>query len=288
MSLYRGIVNSRDGQAPSDEHHEMQYQFRTKEGDFTMAEPQSQRPVVQVRINSTEEARIIGELIASSNIDSPDGVTNRAEAVRDIKVLESLVTRGEAGNYAATFLALRQIPFTSPAGDDNIREMSARMLQTAMATKDPNIRTITLCPVSGSCNFEPLKSDEVLVASGGGRTGALALSTMQPNRGLPINRPVAAITGFLDAQMNTSRFLSKDSNGRIMTLPETVAALQALHSPAETRETLTSCIANENTYSINECAIAGIRAGVTFNNESGVLYNGAQFLGISKPASQQR
>lgn len=253
-----------------------------------MPQVQQQREVVQVRINSTEEARTLGELIASSNIDSPDGVTNRPEAQRDIEVLKRLVTRGEAGNYAATFLALRQIPFTSPAGDDNIREMSARMLQTAIASTDPSVRTVTLCPVSGSCNTTPLTQNEVTVASGGGRAGALALPTMLPNRGLPINRAVAAMTGFLDAQMNTERFLPRKADGNRMTVDQTVADLQTRHPAAVTNEKLASCIANESTYSISECALVGVRAGVTFNNESGVRYNGAQYLGTTQTAATQR
>ncbi len=251
--------------------------------------PQAQqRPVVQVDIDSREEARVLSELLVTSNIAGRDGVASRQEAVNDIEVLKRLVTTGEAGNYAATFLALRQVPFTSPAGDDNVREMSARMLQTALSATDPTIRTISLCPLSGSCNTAPLTQDEISVASGGGRTGALALPSMLPNRGLPINRPVAAITGFLDAQMNTERYLPVKPNGQRMTVAESVADLQTRHPATVTNETLTSCLANEDTYSIAQCAIAGARAGVTFNNESGVRYNGAQFLGTVQPTGQKR
>lgn len=252
--------------------------------------PQAQqRPVVQVDIDSREEARVLSELLVTSNIAGRDGVASRQEAVNDIEVLERLVTRGEAGNYAATFLALRQIPFTSPAGDDNVREMSARMMQTAVSATDPTIRTIAFCPQTGSCNTAPLTQDEISVASGGGRTGALALPSMLPNRGLPINRPVAAMTGFLDANMNTQRYLKVNpSTGQTFTLPEAVADLQTRHPAAVTNEKLASCLANENTYSISECALVGARAGVTFNNESGVRYNGAQFLGTVQTASQRR
>lgn len=257
-----------------------------------MAQGQQQREVVKVQTDNIEESRNIIEIVTSSNIDRPDRIIDRARAPQeipsDIETLKRLVTSGKAGDYAATFLALRQIPFTSPAGDDNIREMSARMLQTAMATTDPSIRRVTLCPTSGSCNSAPLTTDEVTVALGGGRAGALALPTMQPNRGLPINRAVAAITGFFDAQMNTERFLPRKADGNRMTVAQTVADLQTRHPAAVTNEKLASCIANESTYSISECAIVGVRAGVTFNNESGVRYNGAQYLGTTQTAATQR
>lgn len=105
-----------------------------------------QREPIQVSLNSREEVYVLTELLVSSNIVGRDGVATRMEAVRDIEVLKRLVTRGEAGNYAATFLALRQIPFVGSEGEDNIREMSARMLQTAMTVADPTSRVISVCP----------------------------------------------------------------------------------------------------------------------------------------------
>ncbi len=248
----------------------------------------AQKPVIQVSTDTPEESKNMAEIAVSSNIVGKDGVASRREAANDIEVLKRVVTRGEAGNYAAMFLALRQIPFASPAGDDNIREMSAQMLQVALKATDPKARTITFCPQSGSCNSAPLTNYEVEVASGGGRTGDLVPASMNPSRGLPINRAVAAMTGFLDAQMNTARFLPVKPNGQRMTLPETVTDLQTRHPAAVTNEKLASCVANENNYTIAECAIVGVRAGVTFNNESGVRYNGAQFLGTPQLAGQRR
>lgn len=232
-----------------------------------------QRPVVTVQTDNREESQTLIELLVSSNIIDRDGIATRPEAVNDINVLKRLVTTGEAGDYAATFLALRQVPFVGSAGEDNIKEMSARMLQTSLATTDPAIRTITLCPQTGNCNAVPLTQSELTVAVGGGREGAPALPSMQPNRGLPINRPVAAMTGFLDSQMNTTRFLPRKANGERMTVAEAVADLQTRHPATVTNETLASCLANENTYSIAQCALAGVRAGLAFNNESGVRYD---------------
>ena len=156
------------------------------------------------------------------------------------------------------------------------------MLQTALATTDPAIRAITLCPQTGNCNTAPLTQDELTVAVGGGREGVPALPSMLPNHGLPINRPVAAMTGFLDAQMNTTRFQPKKPNGERMTIAETVADLQTRTPAPVTNEQLASCVANENTYSITQCALAGARSGLAFNNESGVRYDGARFLGVTR------
>lgn len=242
-----------------------------------------QRPAIFVQADSVDESQTLTELLVSSNIVGSDRAVVRLEAMNDIEVLRRIVSTGEAGDYAATFLALRQVPFVGSAGEDNIKEMSARMLQTALATTDPAIRTITFCPQTGNCNTAPLTRDELTIAMGDGRAGAPALPSMQPNRGLPINRPVAAMTGFLDAQMNTTRFLPRKANGERMTVAEAVADLQTRHPATVTNETLASCIANENTYSIAQCALAGVRAGVTFNNESGVRYDGARFLGVTHP-----
>lgn len=246
-----------------------------------------QSPAIHAETDNRDEFRTLAVVVAASDIIGPDGVFPRSQNSATLDALQRLVTTGEAGDYAATLLALRQIPFASPKGDDNVREMSARIMQTALTTTDPTIRTIAFCPQSGSCNMKPITRPEIRLATGAGQ-GEPALPDMLPNRALPITRSGAAITGFLDAQMNTNRYLGVSPSGEVLSLPETVAAMQTRNPPAVTNETLASCLANENTYSIAQCAIAGARAGVAFNNESGVRYNGAKFLGFAQPTGQHR
>jgi hypothetical protein len=278
-----------------------------KAQERTREKTQQQRPAIFVVSDSVEEwDRLIKLLYSSLPVDrselpvvdvqasrltekSRNGLAAlRTEAKEDIKVLQRFVTSGQAGDYAATMLAVRQTPFVGPDGEDNIREISGALSRIAIKTTDPKIGVVSFCSFANNCNIERLRLDEMILATGGAPRGTPALPTMAPNRGIPVTRPAAAINGFLDAQMNTHRYLGKKPSGEILTLPQTVADMQTRTSASTTNEQLESCMANENTYSISQCAIAGARAGITFKNDTGVNYDGARFLGFMPQASAQR
>lgn len=203
------------------------------------------------------------------------------------KSMKTLAQNGWANNYAETLLAIQQFPATAPNGQDNAREISARIVGKTLSAP-PESDTVLFCQPNNKCEEKLITRDELGFILSDDET--LKAPDLNPNRAIPVTRGVAAINGFFDAIMNTPRYLDlvdgKQPPPHNMTqaLAEKVSQIHQNNPDTDSYILLDKCIKNNPYPTIKECTTAGVRLGLSYLNATGIRYDGsAQIESAVKP-----
>lgn len=217
----------------------------------------------------------------SNIVGTRNGALELFHSVKDgeeaFKEITAAAKDGSITAFPATVLALRGGPIYDPSGNDQAREMAARLSDFATA-QSAGTMAIYQCHVAEECKQKPVTPDQALEAMTEDPHGKFSKLKYQA---IPFSSATSLIAGFSDALMNANRYALERPDGTKMSIEET-AEILLQKRPLETiYAEAKECLRNSQDvkYDVAFCNKTGAQLGIAEQAINHLAYDGFKFLG---------
>ena len=257
---------------------------------FTPPAPQNPNALRDFRSQprSPEQILAVARVLACTGITYPEGSNSQSQANQCVQELEILARNGSLPQYPAAIEELRGR--YDPGNTAAVKELPAAFTTRTLRAQGGADRATICLGQDSQCRDSDVSQDEFRAMN----WQSSRLSSMNPNRGLPVTPSTAAAMAFTDALMNPHRYLTL-ADGRTGTIAEKAGEILATHGSRDhLRNQMITCTENgsiDNTgrhrilqrtpevrADVRGCAAAAARYGIVFSNND-ARYDGVTFLG---------